>query len=110
MDEARRLEMIHRMQEVMYAETPEIILDYPPSLEVVNAAKWDGWAPFMGGGVWYVGYNISTYLDLVPKGAEDGEGSSAAALIAVAAAAAAVVVGLVVWLALRARGGRAEED
>ena len=42
MDKAARLDMIHRMQEIMYSETPEVILDYPPSLQVVNTDEVGG--------------------------------------------------------------------
>ena len=74
MDKATRLDEIHRLQEIMYSETPEIILDYPPALQVVNTDRWEGWTPFKDGGVWYVSYNIETYLNLKPKGAaDDGE-------------------------------------
>ncbi len=108
MDKAARLDMIHRMQEIMYSETPEIILDYPPSLQVVNTAKWDGWTPFMNGGVWYVAYNIETYLNLQPKSAEEEEESSSTTLIVVIVVAV-VVIALIAWLLIRRRGARAEE-
>jgi peptide/nickel transport system substrate-binding protein len=107
MDPAKRLDMIHRMQEIMYSETPEIILDYPPSLQVVNTDKWEGWTPFMNGGVWYVSYNIETYLNLQPKSAEAEDESSSTTLIIVIAVIVAAVA-LIAWLALRGRG-RAEE-
>lgn len=108
MDKAARLDMIHRMQEIMYSETPEVILDYPPSLQVVNTAKWDGWTPFMDGGVWYVAYNIETYLNLEPKSAGEEEESSSTTLIVVIVVAV-VVIALVAWLLMRGRGSRAEE-
>lgn len=108
MDSGERLDMIHRMQELMYAETPEIILDYPPSLQVVDTARWDGWTPFMDGGVWYVGYNIETYLNLEPKGAVEEETGSSTWIVVVVAVVAATA--LAAWLALRrGRRGRAEE-
>jgi len=108
MNKAARLDMIHRMQEIMYAETPEIVLDYPPSLQVVNTEKWEGWTPFMNGGVWYVSYNIETYLNLEPKGAGEEDGSSSNTAIVVIAVAVVAVV-LVAWLLMRGRGRRAEE-
>jgi peptide/nickel transport system substrate-binding protein len=80
LDKPTRLDMIHRAQEVMYSETPEIILDYPPSLQVVNTDRWQGWTPFKNGGVWYVSYNIDTYLNLQPKVAEEETGGGNTAL------------------------------
>jgi peptide/nickel transport system substrate-binding protein len=109
MDGAARLDMIHRMQEIMYSETPEIVLDYPPSLQVVDTDEWEGWTPFMDGGVWYVSYNIETYLNLRPKGAEDESGSSSSTLIIVIVVVVAIVAALAIWLVMRGRGKQAEE-
>jgi peptide/nickel transport system substrate-binding protein len=111
MDPKARLDMLHRMQEIMYAETPEIILDYPPSLQVVNTDRWEGWTPFMEGGVWYVGYNIETYLNLRPKVAETSgvEGASATRWIVLAIVATLVVIAVLVLLARRGRARALEE-
>ena len=100
--------MIHRLQEIMYSETPEVVLDYPPALQVVNTDKWEGWTPFKNGGVWYVSYNIETYLNLKPKGAADEASSSSTTLIIVIVVIVSVVA-LIAWLVMRGRGKRAEE-
>ena len=109
MDKPTRLDEIHRLQEIMYSETPEVILDYPPALQVVNTDKWEGWTPFKDGGVWYVSYNIETYLNLKPKGAADEASSTSTTLIIVIVAVAVIVIALVAWLVMRGRGRRAEE-
>jgi len=109
MDKPTRLDEIHRLQEIMYTETPEVILDYPPALQVVNTDKWEGWTPYKDGGVWYVSYNIETYLNLKPKGAADEASSSSTTLIIVIVAVAVIVIALVAWLVMRGRGRRAEE-
>lgn len=108
MDKAARLDMIHRMQQIMYVESPEIVLDYPPTLEVVNTDRWEGWTPFMGGGVFYTNYTIDSYLNLKPKAAA-GEEGGAGTTIAIAVVAALVAAALVAWLVARSRGGKAEE-
>jgi len=110
MDRPARLDMIHRLQEIMYSETPEIILDYPPALQVVNTDRWEGWTPFLDGGVWYVSYNIETYLNLKPKGAaEEGGSGASTTLLMVIVVVALVIAALVAWLVMRGRGRRAEE-
>ncbi len=108
-DVQQRIAIVHRMQEIMYAETPEIILDYPPQLQVVNTDKWEGWTPFKDGGVWYVSYNIETYLNLKPKGAEEEETGAGTTLIVVVVVVALVVAALIAWLVMRGRGRHAEE-
>ena len=107
-DKATRLDEIHRLQEIMYSETPEVILNYPPALQVVNTDRWEGWTPFKDGGVWYVSYNIETYLNLKPKGAADEASSSSTTLIIVVVVIV-IVVALIAWLVMRGRGRRAEE-
>jgi hypothetical protein len=74
----------------------------------VNTARWDVWTPYRGGGVFYVNYNIGSYLNLTPKGVEEEDASGSTTLIVVIVVAL-VVAALVAWLALRGRGGRAEE-
>jgi peptide/nickel transport system substrate-binding protein len=108
MDQAARLDMIHRMQQIMYDETPEIVLDYPPTLEVVNTTKWDGWTPYQNGGVFYTNYNIDSYLNLTPQSAEE-ESSSNTTTVIIVVVVAVVIIALIAWLALRGRSGRAEE-
>ncbi|HOT23512.1 MAG TPA: ABC transporter substrate-binding protein [Thermoleophilia bacterium] len=108
MDPAARLDMIHRMQQIMYVESPEIVVDYPSTLEVVNTDRWEGWTPFMDGGVFYTNYAIDSYLNLKPKAAEEAGGSSATTAIVVVVVIA-VVIALVAWLLLHGRGGHAEE-
>ncbi len=109
MDKVARLDQVHRMQEIMYVESPYLVLDYPPTLEVVDTTRWDGWTPLMDGGVFYTNYSIASYLNLTPTSAEEHGGSNTTALIVIIAVAAGVAA-LVVWLVLRARGGHAEED
>ncbi len=98
------------MQQLMYQQTPWVVLTYPDYLEAYNTTKWTGWTQmFNGTGPAFntEGF-IASYLNLRPKTATAGGGSSNAALIG-AAAAAVVVVALVVVL-LRRRRPQAEED
>ena len=109
MDVPTRLDLLKRMQQIMYNEVPEVVLDYPPSLEVVNTSRWDGWTPFMDGGVFYTNYNIDSYLNLKPKVAEEASSGSSTNLIIVIVALV-VVAAVVVWLLVRRRGSATVEE
>ena len=112
MDPQKRIEVLKRMQQIMYAEQPMIVLDYPSVLQAVNTAKWDGWAPYVSGSVWDNMISRQSYLDLKPKvatAATTDQGSSPATIWIVVVAAAAVIIGIVVWLVRRGRGRALEE-
>ena len=109
MDKAKRLDELHRMQQIMYVEAPYVVLDYPPSLEVVDTTRWDGWTSFLSGGVWYTNYSIDSYLNLKPKAASEASSGSSSTALIVGIVIAAVIVALIVWLVVRSRGRRAEE-
>jgi peptide/nickel transport system substrate-binding protein len=110
LDAAARKQLIDRMQQIIYEETPWVVLTYPEHLEAYNTDRWTGWTRVMSGNgpAIYSAGNIDTYLNLSPRAAEPASGTSSA-LIAVIVAAAVVVVLVVVWL-LRRRRPRAVED
>lgn len=103
----KRQETIWRMQEILYDQSPYITLVYPKTLEAYDTKKWQGWvkSPGENGSV----HNSWSFLALEPAGvAEPASGNGwlwPVVIIAVIAAA-----GLVVWLILRSRGGRVEEQ
>jgi peptide/nickel transport system substrate-binding protein len=108
LDPARRKEFIDQMQQIMYEQTPWVVLTYPQYLQAYNDVKWTGWVRmFDGTGPAFLttGYPQS-YIDLKPVAAEGESGGSSGLWIAIAAVAIAVVALL---LTLRRRRGRAEE-
>ena len=42
-DLQERIDIVHRMQEIVYDESPYIPLVYPLDLEAANKGKWTGW-------------------------------------------------------------------
>ena len=101
---------IWQMQQLMYQQTPWVVLTYPDYLEAYNTTKWTGWQQmFDGRGPAFnaEGY-IGSYLSLRPKTATAGGGSSSTVLIVVAVVVV-VLVGLGV-VVLRRRRPKAEED
>ena len=97
------------MQELMYTQTPEMVLTYPQYLQAYNTAKWTGWTRVLGGeGPAFFVSQPDTYLNLRPVSSGDSGGGSTL-WIALVVGAALVVVGVGAWLVLRRRD-RAVED
>lgn len=112
MDPAKRLELLHRLQQIYYDEAPYIVIDYPETLQAIDVAHWQGWVRYMGGAAWFTSYNHESYVKLKPKvGAAAEEGSSNAWWIAlVVGVAAALVAAAAIVAARRRRAGRELEE
>jgi len=112
LDLQQRAEVIWRMQEIFYDETPHMALVYPRYLQAYNTEDWEGWTRVQNGNgpVFWAVDNQDTYVNLRPATAseEAGGGTSAVMWIAVIAVAAAVIAFVVVML-LR-HGGKTEEE
>ncbi len=112
LDPQARKEIVWRMQQVFYEESPYIILTYPKTLQGWNTSAWEGWTriPENGGAVAYLSDNVQNYALVAPaSAAEEESGGLGGGTIVLIVVVAAVVAGLVAWLVLRSRGGRAEE-
>jgi peptide/nickel transport system substrate-binding protein len=112
LDKAKRQQLIWRMQQIMYDQSPEIVLNYPQYLQAYNTAKWTGWTRvFEGKGPAFMVTMADSYLNLRPvTSTTSSSGSSTAwAVGVVAVVCCAAVGGAAVWL-VRRRSGRAEEE
>ena len=98
------------MQQLMYEQTPWVVLTYPDYLEAYNTTRWTGWQQmFAGSGPAFNAEGfIGSYLSLRPKTAAAGGGSSSTVLIVAVVAVAALVA--LVLVVLRRRRPQAEED
>ena len=112
LDPQQRKDIIWQMQQIMYQQTPDVVLNYPEDLEAVNTAKWTGWTGLWGaagGPVWNCQGNIESYLHLRPAVATAANsGGSHGALIAIAVIVALIVVAAIVLVLRRGRGRQAE--
>ena len=114
LDAQKRADLIHRMQQVMYAENPQNVLTYFDYLQAVNVEKWTGWTPYYDaqGPVFYTGM-VQSYINIGPRatsGDASGESGNNTGFIFGIPIAVAIVAGVLVWWLLRRRGaGRAEE-
>ena len=100
------------MQQMLYEESPYIVLTYPKLLEAWNTEKWEGWQriPQPNGAVAFISDNVSNYYKVAPKAAETAEttgGGSNTTLIIIVVAVVVVIVAVV--LLLLRRKPRAEE-
>jgi peptide/nickel transport system substrate-binding protein len=112
LDVPTRMDMLKRMQQLMYVESPYIVLTYPDMLQVNNTAKWEGWVPYQGRGLpWYNSLNMDTYLELKPvTGSESGsDGTSTTTWIIIGVVAGVLAIVVIVLLTRRGKGGAVEE-
>ena len=110
-DPQKRQALIWQMQQIMYEQTPWIVLTYPEELEAYNTAKWTGWTQMFGGigPAWNCEGNYDSYLDLQPTTGSSGGSSSATATIVIVAVAL-VVAALLVALVARSRRRAAQVE
>lgn len=110
LDPLKRRDIIWQMQQVMYEETPWLVLVYPQYLEAYNTSRWTGWTRLFDGhgpALMTTG-NIDSYLNLTPVKAAPATSGSAGTTVAIVVAAV-VVAGAAAWLLLRRRRSRTEE-
>jgi peptide/nickel transport system substrate-binding protein len=115
MDTAKRIAIVDNMQQLLYQQSPYILLVYGRNLEAYNSAKWAGFvpSPANGGSVIYNADNIDSYLFAHPVTAASSStkssGSSNTALIVVAVIVAAAIVVVLVVITTRRRGRAVEQ-
>ena len=110
LEPATRKDIIWQMQEIIYDQTPNLVLIYAQTLEAYDTAKWEGWVhqPAGSGSV----NNTWTYQQVHPvtaTAASDEGGGSNTGLIVALVAGGIVIVALVIWFASRGRKAAEEE-
>jgi peptide/nickel transport system substrate-binding protein len=113
-DTSQRKAIIDRMQQILYKESPYLVLWYNVNLEAYRADKWTGWhlvPPGTGGPIWNL--MRTTYIDLKPvtaatEGEQESGGTSVWLWLAIVAGVI-IVVWIVVTVLRRRRGPGAEE-
>lgn len=113
-DVQERIQTVHRMQQIVYEESPYIPLTYPLDLQTADTGKWTGWVRAnQGKGAWWYNTQPDSYVAVHPGTAEDaasdGGGIGTGVIVAIVAAVI-VVLGVVLLLLRRRGGGRAEEE
>jgi Fe-S cluster biosynthesis and repair protein YggX len=111
LDPEQRKLVIDRMQQIMYEQTPWVVLTYPQYLQAYNDADWTGWTRMFGGAgpaFLTTGYPQS-YIDLKPVAAETSSGGGGSTWVVIVAVVA-VIAALAGTVILRRRRGQAEEE
>ncbi len=111
LDPQKRKAITYQMQQILYEQSPYIVLTYPKLLEAWNTAKWEGWQriPQPNGAVAYISDNVSNYYKIGPKAAETTTTSSSSDTTLIIIVVAVVIVIVAVVLVLLRRKPRAEE-
>ena len=109
-DVQQRIATVHKMQQIVYQESPYIPLVYDLDLLVADTTNWTGWVRAnQNKGAWWYNTQPDTYM-AVQKGAAVVEAKSSNTGMLVAIAIAVIVVVLIVLLLVRRRGRRAEVE
>ncbi len=111
-DPAQRKTLVDRMQQIVYEQSPYVILAYPKGLEAVNVSRWEGWvqSPAGTGSAIYSVDNVDSYLYVHPKAGTTAETKSASAVVPVILGVAAVVVIVFIVVLVRRAHRRVEEQ
>jgi len=115
LDPAKRKELIDRMQQILYEQSPYIVTDYGPDFEAYNTDKWEGYIaiPDPNGNSLMPPFGNcgnANFLSIGPKTAETAtteSGGNTGLYIGIGIAVVVVIL-IVVWLVMRRRS-RAEE-
>jgi len=115
-DPVARKAILDQMQQIIYEDSPYLLLTYSNDTEGWNTAEWEGWvkSPAGFGNVLNQTTGVFTYLEVRPKVAEEspssgGGGSGGTTWIIVGVIAAVVVIVVVVLLVRRGRTRAVEE-
>jgi peptide/nickel transport system substrate-binding protein len=107
----QRKEIIDEMQQILYEDSPYIILTYAVDLQAYNTGKWSGWvrSPAPDGAAFYSADNVDSYIYVKPVAATAAsEGGLSTGAIVGIIVGVVVVVGLFIFVMLR-RGGRGKQ-
>ena len=110
-DQTKRKAIVDQMQQILYKDSPYIILAYPYDVEGYNNGNWTGWVRNLDGkgGVIYTTF-IDSYLYAHPGSAAKSSSSSSSSIwIVIGVVAGLIVVAVIVLLAMRGRRRQVEE-
>jgi peptide/nickel transport system substrate-binding protein len=109
-DLQKRIAVVHRMEQIVYDESPYIVLLYPNELEAYNHTQFTGWQRSLSnrGKVWFDALP-GLYMNIQKAAVAPAAGGSSTGLI-VGLVISAVVVLAIVVLIVRRRGRRSDVE
>jgi peptide/nickel transport system substrate-binding protein len=111
-DPVKRAVIVHKMEQIIYQQSPYIPTAYPESVEAYNSRAWQGWqsTPGRDGGVFFTSPVVASYLTIHPVSVAAARRSSSrrpSIGVIIGIALTMVIVVMVVTLVRpRARPGR----
>ena len=111
LDPEQRKQSIWRMQQIMYEQTPWVVVAYPDYFEAYDTTRWTGWTRVNDGNgpAFFTAGNVDTYVNLKPAAAAATTGTSSTVWLVVGLVGAVVIV-VVLLLLQRRRRGRAVDE
>ncbi len=105
---AQRKPLLHRMQQLLAAQAPVIVLDYPDEVYAFRSAAYNGWKPDFG-------QAIFTKRSFLPasvnrSAVSGGSGGSTSAWVVIGPVLAVIALGLLLFALVRRRRGRTDEE
>jgi peptide/nickel transport system substrate-binding protein len=111
LDPEQRKQTIWRMQQIMYEQTPWVVVAYPDFFQAYDTAHWAGWTRVNDGKgpAFFTAGNIDTYVNLKPVVAAATAGTSSNLGIVLAIVGVVIVVVAALLVRRRARGRAIDE-
>ena len=112
-DDAKRAEMVQRMQEILYEDVPYMVTAYTSIIEAYRSDRFTGFVPQPEGGVLLIQYGVDNYLNIEPvtggSSSTDDGGLSGAVIGAVVVGGVGAALLAVVLFARRRDSATAED-
>ncbi len=112
-DDAKRAEMVQRMQQILYEDVPYMVTAYTSIIEAYRSDRFTGFVPQPEGGVLLIQYGVDNYLNIEPvtggSSSTDDGGLSGAVIGAVVVGGVGAALLAVVLFARRRDSATAED-
>ena len=111
-DPQQRAQVLWKMQQLQYVESPWIPITYPDYLQAINTADWTGWVQQYGGtgGAWQLEGDDASYLNLRPVSHAATTSSSSNTILIVVVVVVVIVAASVAYVVVRRRRRRVEDE
>jgi peptide/nickel transport system substrate-binding protein len=111
MDQAKRVQLVDKCQQIIYEQSPYIPLAYSDDTEAWNTARWTDWVqmPARVGNVVFPPYGFETYFSVRPKTSGGGGQAGLIGVLVIGAVLVVVAVAGVLYALVKRRTRTADE-
>ena len=112
MDQTKRLQMVYKLQQMIYEQSPYIPLAYSDDTEAWNTSRWTDWVqvPAKVGNVVFPPYGYETFFSVRPKTGGGGGVAGKKGVLILGVVIVVLVVGAVVYVLVKRRRGAVTEQ